>query len=73
MAKHAKKRKKKGVLFLILFLLIALAAGGYYYYYSNGKELPKPKLEKIVKKLKIVDENSKSRPIAVMINNNHQV
>ncbi|MBR2833220.1 MAG: DUF3048 domain-containing protein [Bacilli bacterium] len=72
MAKHAKKRKKKGVLFLILFLLIALAAGGYYYYYSNGKELPKPKLEKIVKKLKIVDENSKSRPIAVMINNNHQ-
>lgn len=70
MAKHAKK-KKKGGLYFIIFLLIVLGAGGYYFY-SNGKELPKPVKKKEVPKLKIVDENSKSRPIAVMINNNHQ-
>lgn len=70
MARH-KKKKKKGGLFFILFLLVVLGAGGYYYY-SNGKEVPSPIKEKVVKKLKIVDEDSKSRPIAVMINNNHQ-
>ena len=70
MAKHAKK-KKKGGLFFILFLLVVLAAGGYYYY-SNGKEEVKPIKEKLIPKLKIVDEDSKTRPIAVMINNNHQ-
>lgn len=70
-ARHAKK-KKKGGLFFILFLLVVLGAGGYYWYYTNGKEIPSPIKKKIVKKLKIVDEDSKSRPIAVMINNNHQ-
>ena len=72
MAKHARrKKKKKGCLSFILFLILLLGAGGYYYY-SNGKEIPNPIKEKIVPKLKIVNEDSKSRPIAVMINNHHQ-
>lgn len=70
--RHAKKRKKrKGRLFFILLLLIGLGIGGYYYYTNNG-DIKKIVPKKIVKKLKIVDENSKTRPIAVMINNNHQ-
>ena len=66
-----KRKKKKGKKLLLLLILLLLGAGGYYYW-SNGKELPKPLENKIIKKLKIVDENSKTRPIAVMINNNHQ-
>ena len=71
MARHAKKKKKKGCLVLV-FLLLVLAGAGAYYYLNSGKEIPKVIEKKIVKKLKIVDENSKSRPFAVMINNHHQ-
>ena len=70
MAKRRKK-KNKGCLFFILILIAGLAAGGYYYI-SNNKDLPKSLKKVVVKKLKIVDEDSKTRPIAVMINNNHQ-
>lgn len=71
MAKRkAKKRNKKRRLFLILILLVLLGIGGYYL--LNNKDAKETIEKKIVKKLKIVDENSKTRPIAVMINNNHQ-
>lgn len=63
------KRKKRGKKIIFLFILILIGLG-VYYYLENGKDLNIT--DKIVKKLKIVDENSKTRPIAVMINNNHQ-
>ena len=64
MAKRkSKKRKRK---FIIFFLLIIILIGGYYYLFKdvNVVEKIKPK-----KQLKIVDVNSKTRPIAVMIDN----
>lgn len=64
MAKRkSKKRKRK---FIIFFLLIIILIGGYYYFLKdvNVVEKIKPK-----KQLKIVDVNSKTRPIAVMIDN----
>ena len=68
-----KRRKKKGnLLFLVLIAFISFGL----YYYSNKNELLdetfSDNLKKVpVKKIKIVSEDSKSRPIAVMINNNH--
>ena len=70
MAKRRKKNKKKVV--VILFLILILAGFGAYYVYTHPEEVQKyAKKVEPEKKLKIVDENSKSRPIAVMINNNH--
>ena len=71
MAKHAKKKKKKGGLF-VLFLILVLAGVFAYFYLNPDKDVKDVIPKKIVKKLKIVDENSKSRPYAIMINNNHQ-
>ena len=69
-ARHGKK-KKKGLKVFIFLLICALIGVGVYFYLNQDKlEEVKEKLP--VKKLKIVDENSKSRPIAVMINNNHE-
>lgn len=71
MAKTRTKKKKGRK--LLLLLLLVLAGIGAYYYFVEGKTPKQVVKEKIeVKKLKIVDENSKTRPIAVMINNNHQ-
>ena len=70
MAKKKRKGKKKLIWFFVILLLIVGGVGGYYLvaHKDLGKKVeaikPKPKL-------KIVDEDSKSRPIAVMINNNH--
>lgn len=69
MAKRRKKSKKK--IWIILIILILLIGGGAYFLLSN-KDIKEEVEKKIVKKLKIVDENSKTRPIAVMINNNHK-
>lgn len=70
MAKRRKKNKKKVV--VILFLILILAGFGAYYVYTHPEEVQKyAKKVEPEKKLKIVDENSKSRPIAVMVNNNH--
>ena len=71
MTRTRRRKKRTGRKILLLIILILLGIGGYYFY-TNNKELPKQIEKKIVKKLKIVDENSKTRPIAVMINNNHQ-
>ena len=71
MTRTRRRKKRTGRKILLLIILILLGIGGYYFY-TNNKELPKQIEKKIVKKLKLVDENSKTRPIAVMINNNHQ-
>ncbi len=70
MAKRGKKKKKR--MFIAILFIVILGLGAYYYW-THPKEFDKhiAKKVKIVKKLKIVDEKSKSRPIAVMINNNH--
>ena len=72
--------KNSGLKFFIIFLLIIIIGAGIFY---ATKVFNKPKDQetvktgqqdepiKEVKKLKIVDEDSKSRPYAVMINNNH--
>ena len=69
MARRKKKGKKK-VVFIVFIILVLLGAGAYYLWTQTDvkEEIEK----KVVKKLKIVDEDSKSRPIAVMINNNHE-
>ena len=71
MAKRRGKKKQSRWLFVVLLLAI-IAVGGYYV--AENPELLKEKLEIIPedKRLQIVDESSKSRPIAVMINNNHE-
>ena len=81
MSRRGKRREKKknGSKFLIIMLtIIILLAGGWYAYkyYTDNKPTTEEnnteeKIVAVVKKLQIVDENSKSRPYAVMINNNH--
>ena len=81
MSRREKRSNNSGgakALIIILVLLI-LAGGGFfgYKYFMDLKE--NNNLENVedepvvveVKKLQIVDEDSKSRPYAVMINNNH--
>lgn len=71
-SRNKSKRRKKKIYFFVFIFLILLGFASYYIY-THPEEIKKynPGKVKIVKKLKIVDENSKSRPIAVMINNNH--
>lgn len=61
--------------FIILILVVILAIGGYFGYkkFYKGEDTPFDKIiEKVEKKkLKIFDEDSNERTIAVMINNNH--
>lgn len=69
MARRGKKGKSVGV---ILLLLVILGVGGYFTWdmFFKGKDL-----EEIIDdikdkpKLQIIDESSKSRPLAVVINN----
>ena len=71
MSKHSKKIK-----WIIVILLIIVIAFGIYYILNHKKELKKAALDMTgevqIKPLKIVNQFSKTRPIAVMINNNHQ-
>ena len=71
MARKRKKSKKK--FGIIIFIILILVGFGVYYFYTHPEEAEKyaKKIEP-EKKLQIVDEDSKSRPIAVMINNNHE-
>ena len=71
MAKRRGKKKQSRWLFVVLLLAIIVVGG---YYVAENPELLKEKPEIIPedKRLQIVDESSKSRPIAVMINNNHE-
>ncbi len=75
MKKRKKRRIKKSV--VLLFIILVLGSVGVYFLISNrDRNLPHSNFEKIKdvistekKKIKIIDETSKSRPIAVMINN----
>ena len=77
-----KKRIKNdnGKVLVILLIVVVLAAGGIFLYkYLTNTENTYNEIIKVeekeevveVKKLQIVDEESKSRPYAVVINNNH--
>ena len=68
MARRRKKSKKR--IWLILILLVLIGFGGFYLF-NNFDEVKEKVTEEPIKKLKIVDEDSKTRPVAVMINNNH--
>lgn len=68
MARRRKKSKKR--IWLILILLVLIGFGGFYLF-NNFDEVKEKVTEEPIKKLKIVNEDSKTRPIAVMINNNH--
>ena len=70
MAKRRKKSKKK--IGIIAFIILILVGFGVYYFYTHPDEDTKYAKKVPEKRLKIVDENSKTRPIAVMINNNHE-
>ncbi len=74
MAKHSKKSKKPMGLFVFLFLLII--GFGVYYAITHEEELQNAAFDMMgevqIKSLKVVDQFSKTRPVAVMINNNHQ-
>ena len=67
-----KKKKKKIILIVSIIVLVLLLAGGAaYYFLVVKKDEPKPAPKPVVvKKLKIVDEDSNKRPLAVMIDNN---
>lgn len=64
---------------IIILIVVLLIVGGVFLAkflgsekeVSNNGNTQEQKQEEIVKKLQIVDEDSKSRPYAVMINNNH--
>lgn len=71
------KRKKKKVnikrLILVFIGLILVGLFGYMFFIKDNpdKKIKIPEIVKEKPKLKIIDEDSNSRPIAVMINNNH--
>lgn len=80
MGKLRKKTRKKILIFIVCGILII--AGGiavkFMYKESSNNEVEVPnkdsgKVEEPVKKVQVIDENSKSRPYAVMINNNSAV
>lgn len=69
-----KKMKKSSKTILLLLLVLVLASCGYfgYRYFFKGEEVPfldlkEPAPEK--PKVQIIDEDSKSRPYGVMVNN----
>ena len=77
MKKFIKNHKKISI--CLLMLLIIIISLGIYFLLFNKKEIKEEKTSKKkepkiveVKKIQILDENSKSRPYAVMINNHNQ-
>ncbi len=69
--KKNKFKKKENYIILLIFML-AVSVIGTYNYLSNNKVIEVPKLTKPkeeVKKINILNPDSKTRPYAVMINN----
>lgn len=68
-----RNKKKKTTLIIVIFLVILMLVGGVYYFLiRNNKKMDVPRKKTTtttVKTVKIVNENSKSRPFAIMINN----
>lgn len=69
--KKGTKKSKKNILFTIIGIIILIVLFGLYYYFNiYNKETEKTIIKKPeIKKLQIVDINSKTRPYGVMINN----
>ncbi len=67
-----KKRKRKKI-FIILFLILVIIGGALVFINKDNifkaKEKPEPTPTVVPKEVQIVDVNSKTRPIAVMVNN----
>ena len=70
-SRKSRKRKKRDKVLIIsfMFLIICVAGIVLYYCFFNGEDSVVKKIEP-KKKIKIVDEDSNNRPIAVMIDNN---
>lgn len=73
-----RSKKSKPIFAIIILVIIAIVAGIFALKFLKDGQTAKcdePVSQEnegtVVKKLKIVDEDSKSRPYAVMINNNH--
>ena len=69
-----KSKKKNIIIIFVLLIVLALIVGGIIFFLNNKKEEPKQEENnnqevKEEPKLQIVDENSTSRPYAIMINN----
>ena len=64
-----KRRKRKILVLFITILLIALCVFLGLKVFGKGNDVVKKIKKKVVPTLQIVDENSKSRPYAIMINN----
>ena len=79
MKKYSKKTKRKIVAFIVVGLVVLI--GGTSYFLLNQEKTPKEEVKKddpVKEKepeptVKVIDVNSKSRPYAVMINNNSAV
>ena len=80
MSRRGKRSKKgfgRGKILVIILIVVILLAGGLfaYKYFKDSKPIETVKEDEnivaVIKKLQIVDEDSQSRPYAVMINNNH--
>ena len=69
MAKRKKKKKKLKVFIILLLLILAALAVYYFLFYQKGESLVDKIKKEPEKKLQIIDLDSDTRPIAVMINN----
>lgn len=73
-----KRQKRQLTIFIIVGLIILVGGVGYFFLFQKPESkifepTEKPKEPEPVKKVQVIDETSKSRPYAVMINNNSAV
>lgn len=66
--KRKKKKDKVFIISVVIFIILVICIGIYYLFFNGNKSVVK-KIE-LKKKIKIVDEDSNERPLAVMIDNN---
>lgn len=66
--KRKKKKDKVFIISVVIFIILVICIGIYYLFFNGNKSIVK-KIE-VKKKIKIVDEDSNERPLAVMIDNN---
>lgn len=73
MKRFFKKHKKRCIITLVILLLL-IATAVYYFFFYNKNNKPVKKEEKVVevKKLNIINEDSKERPYAIMFNNHNK-
>lgn len=66
--KRKKKKDKVFIISVVIFIILVICIGIYYLFFNGNKSVVK-KIE-VKKKIKIVDEDSNERALAVMIDNN---